>query len=200
LKLLFVFSFLVATSAQAGILLEPYAGYFSESFSGKVKNTNTTQDLKTTGLGIGARAGYVLPVIPLWFALDYFMHPETSTNYSDTSTNTPADLKSSRSTLFIDVGTELPMLPLRFWLGYAIMDNWHTHNATNNYDTDWTGSAIKLGAGYKVIPLLSLNLEYIMHTADKFKTAGNPDRGATEVYDDPKTTTIIFSVSAPFIL
>lgn len=197
MRLFLVLSFFVATSAQAGILLEPYAGYFVETFNGTVKNTTASQEVKTSSLGLGARAGYALPMIPLWFAVDYFMHPETSASFSG-NTTAAADLKTSRTTVSLDVGAELPAVPVRFWLGYAFMDNWHTNNTTNNFETDWTGTAIKLGGGYKVIPLLSINLEYTMHTADKYKTAGQPDRSATDVYDDPKTSTITLSVSAPF--
>lgn len=187
--------FFLALQAQAGLLLEPYAGYFTGSFEGRYRSTSLDQKFEESGLAIGGRVGYVLPM-GLWFAGDLFLAPEQDAKYSD-SANGGGDRKSKRTMLFADVGFNLPAVPLRFWAGYALFNDWTT--SSSNSATDWTGSSLKVGAGYKAIPLLSINLEYLIHDMKKAKiNSAETDIGTT--YDSPKSSSIFLSVSAPFSL
>ncbi len=185
--------FFLTVQAQADLLLEPYAGYFTGSFEGRYRSTSLDQKFEESGLAIGGRAGYVLPM-GLWFAGDLFLAPEQDAKYSD-SANGGGDRKSKRTMLFADVGFNLPAVPLRFWAGYALFNDWTT--SSTNSATDWTGSSLKVGGGYSVIPLLlSINLEYMFHDMKKAKTSSSEvDIGTT--YDGSKSSSIFLSISAP---
>ena len=194
MRKLLVGLFLLTAQAQAGIMLEPYAGYYMGTFEGKFKLASVDFKLEESGLAFGGRAGYVLP-LGVWFAGDVFWHPLQTAKISGGGLS--GDRTSSRTMFFIDVGMDLPVLPLRFWAGYGLVNNWKTSGS--NTDSDWTGSAIKLGAGYKAIPLLSINLEYMMHNLDKVKTPSG-EMSIGDVYDNPKSSTFLLSVSAPLSL
>lgn len=192
-KLVIAFSFLFVGSARAGLLLEPYAGYAMSTSEGTVKATSTKVETEINGLAIGGRLGYQLPM-GVWFAGDYLYLLETTHKYK--SPSGLSDDKAYASTLFLDVGVDLPVVPLRFWAGYGFMNNIHSKNDAGA-SADFDGSAIKAGVGFKAIPMLSINLEYIMHNYSKYKTSSGIDSDIGDYWNDFKASTIFFSLSAP---
>jgi hypothetical protein len=194
-KLLVGFMFLFVTSAQAKFLIEPYAGYGMSTLTATSKPSGTKISTENNGLGLGARAGYVLPM-GLWFAADYVTFLETDLKYKEPSGLT--DGKVSGSAAYIDVGFDVPAIPLRFWAGYAFMDNAQIKGTSST--TDYTGTGYKAGLGFKPIPMMSLNLEYMMHMHDKYKTSSGSEGDVSSAYDDYKASTIFLSVSVPFML
>lgn len=192
-KLLIAVSFLFVTSAHAsGILLEPYAGYGMSTVGYTIKSSGTKVAVEANGLGLGARVGYALPG-GLWFAGEYASFMETDATVKEPA-NQP-DQKMSASAAYLDVGFDVPAIPLRFWAGYGFMDNATIKGSSST--TDFTGTGYKAGLGLKAIPLLSINLEYMVHMHDKWKSSGQEGDVST-IYDDFKASTIFLSVSVPF--
>ena len=186
--------FAVSSAQASGLLLEPYIGYGMTTTTGTVKSSGAKFSTENNGLGLGGRLGYMF-MGGLWLAGDYAMYLET-----DLKTKEPAgqaDQKITASSAYVDVGFDLPMIPLRFWAGYAFMDNASIKDTSPT--TDYSGTGYKVGLGVKPIPMLSINLEYLMHTHNKYKTSGGTDLNVSDVYDDYKSSTIFLSVSIPFM-
>lgn len=162
-------------SAHAGLLLEPYAGYYSST----LKQTGA-KDIKATGLGYGARVGF--EKMGFMAGIDYMTGAMTD-DMTPKDDVTPTDIG-----LF--VGYDFPIL-LRIWGEYDF-----THEAklksSSVSGTEKGGSAIKVGAGFSVLPLLSINLEYQTGTYTKWNS--------TSLTNDVTSNTIGLSVSVPFNL
>lgn len=157
-----------ASVSQADILIEPYLGYeFGKA---------TDPDGKTDGTLLGARLAYVTPVM-LWVGVD-----ATLGMSGKFKPDTGSDDDFKRTTLAGVVGIDFPIL-LRAWLAYGF---------TNEIDLDTAGDKLKgtstkLGVGFTGLPFVSLNLEYMKETFDKFGDADS----------DAQTETYILSVSLP---
>ena len=146
--LLACFAF-TAPRAHAGLYLEPYASYATGSWS----ESSTNQNMN--GLTYGARVAYSFP---LGFQLGADV---SSGNWTDNSTPSynvqPTDLG-------IYAGYDFPIL-VHVWLTYDVSSQLkYTQNSSS--DT-FKGSAFKLGIGFKVLPLLSINFDYEMGTYNK---------------------------------
>jgi hypothetical protein len=192
-KFFIAISFLLSVNAHAaGLLLEPILGYGMNTTTGTVKASGASFSTEANGLGLGARVGYILP-LGLWFAGEYVTFLETDNKVKEPAGQ--ANGKVSSSTAFLDVGFDLPAIPLRFWVGYAFMNSATVKSQAP--DQEFTGTGYKLGVGYKAIPLLSINLEYIMNMHDKIKGSGI-EMDVSNVYDGYKSSTIFLSVSVPF--
>lgn len=195
--LLFV---LAAAPAKAGLLLEPYLSYdlgvMNLTFgTGAGSASGGTAKLGANGIGFGARVGYT---IPMFFAgLDYSMADLSLTEISDSAAALSAD-KGSRSSLFAIVGTHI--LFFRGYLGYGLIHDVVAKDSTG--DSTFKGSgAIKIGGSFTGLPIVALNLEYIMATYDKVTTSiGDLSVASDGLYSEAKSSTVILSVSAPFDL
>lgn len=178
----------LAIKANAGILVEPYLGY-EPSSELKLESLGVNIGGKTSGANLGVRVGYKLPLM-LWAALDYSMMSGGKMK------GDLIDAKVDRSNLYLDVGFDLPVLA-RVWLGYGIMNS-----QKYKYDggTDLTlknGSNIKLGLGFTMLPLVSLNLEYFMHDYKDYESAAGS--GSTSgAWNTHKETGVMLGVSVPF--
>jgi hypothetical protein len=114
----------------------------------------------------------------------------TVTNMADSGT------KSLK--LGVVAGVALPVLPLRFWLGWNIMDRLSDTNSAGS-DATLKGMSFKVGAGYKVIPLLSLNAEYIMASYGSADVTTNGVTTTTTSSNYSFSHKILFlSASVPF--
>lgn len=153
--LLILISFLAVKSAQASILVEPYLGYTMSDYE------TGTSSYDANGLIYGARLGYELPL--LWFALDYMMTDQT------VETNPESDGSAQR--IGAVAGVTAP-LGIRAWLGYYFSDKFEFDGGS-----ELEGSGFKLGVGFRLIPLLHMNFEYLSSTYDKSDGASiSPER------------------------
>lgn len=163
------------TTANAGVLIEPYLGYLSGS--------ETQGPVKTdfSGVYYGGRLGYK-HMLGLMGGFDYMTGKLTDKA-------TPAnDITPSQLGIF--VGFEFPIL-LRVYGVYGISNKLELKNSSGTSTLEGP-SNIKLGVGFTALPLLSINVEYMMGTYDK--TGGNKFT--------PEITSKAFglSVSVPFNL
>lgn len=122
--------------AQAGIYVEPYLAY---------NILGDTDGDDTTGLNIGGRLGYSLPML-VSFGLDYNMG-----SYTADIAGTDVDTDTTNLGAFVAV--DLPIL-LRGYASYYFSSDLEAGNVT--YD----GSGVAVGVGFTMLPFISLNLEY----------------------------------------
>ena len=194
---------LTVKSASAGILLEPVLGYGMGTYEQPVSGfIDTDMKGKSSGIYYGGRAGYGIG--PVTIAADVLMAGAIK-NKSDDPTWDDEDTKS-RTMMGVTGVVSFPLLPIRLWLGYNFSDTVKMKDGSSI-----EGNGFKVGVGYTIIPMVSVNLDYITSTFGKIKN--DPDFGdatlpitfdpdgvgaATDVtLDKRKTTTILVSVSAP---
>lgn len=191
---LFLLSTTVATKSWAGLLVEPFLGYEIGSTL-QMESGSSNGGGKTTGLDLGVRVGYKLPMM-LWFAADYSMM-SGGVFKADTSGN---DGKIDRSNLYIDVGFDLPVLA-RVWLGYGVMNSFKSSpDSGGSSSTIKDGTNIKLGVGLKTLPFLSINLEYFMHDYAKVDPAISGSTTLSDSFSSHKESGLMLGVSVPFNL
>ena len=158
---------LVSTAAHAGMFIEPNIGYQTGEF--EVTGSPST-DVKGTALGL--RAGYQM-VIP-WVALDAKMFK------GKTDEDNSEDI--SHTDIGITVGASVPFV--RPFVGYVPAAKIKAEGDTSSVELE--GTALKLGLGIKILPLIDINIEQT--TYDIKKMDGNDLPAGVEA--DYKTTTI----------
>lgn len=174
--------------AKAGLLLEPYLGYGFGKFEQATAFGNSDAD--TTGTTLGARVGYTFPAF-LWLGLDYSMLLSGEAK----GDNSTSDIEGS--SLYAVAGIDFPIL-LRAYIGYGFL---HELKVKGTPESTYEGSAMKLGVGFTGLPIVSLNLEYIMADYDKVKGGGSDASiGSGNLITEAKSSTVMLSVSAPFDL
>lgn len=176
-------------------MLEPYLGYYLGSESGNYVSSGHSVKSDSSAIAIGARAAYA--TMGFWLGLDYMVGPDSTVKYSEPSGT--ADATYSRSVLFFDVGYEVPMLPLRFFGGYGLIDDWKNTSNNGSYGS-YSGTAYKVGLGYKPIPLVALNLEYIKHMFTKYAGSNGRSRDIGDIYTSFNASAWFFTVSVPLFL
>lgn len=158
-------------------MVEPYLGYSTGTVT-VTSNSDSSSNTKHTLTGV--RLGYLSPAL-FWGALDYVVGVGSKVS---TGSN---DFDADRSNLFLDIGANLPLI--RVWGGYGILNNL-VIKSTGSSATYSGGSMLKLGVGTTILPLVSLNLEYITGNFGSYPggiTAG-------------KENMTVFSVSLPLEL
>lgn len=179
---------LFTVTANAGILVEPFLGFGGSTV--KTEDTNGIPGSDTsTGVGMGLRLGYKF-LVP-WVALDYRL----SSGEKVTDSVTQEKIDGSQTQLGVTGGVDLPLV--RFFAGYGF-DNKFTLKPTNG-DTTFKGTYTKVGVGFSLIPMLKLNLEYIINKYPKF-TQGGTEYDLSALYNKLEHNTVFLSVSAPFNL
>jgi hypothetical protein len=201
-----------AADSMVSFTAEPYVGYGLLGGVTKDDGKGTSTDLGNfTGFGLGARG--LVNFAGLFFGgIDLSYYPSFS--YS------PANGRSETSSGGIDKGTKsfkgglvagvaLPVIPLRFWLGFNVIDRLSDSSSGTTSGVDFTtdttvkGHSFKIGAGYRPIPLLSLNVEYIMasygesETTTKIPTLGY-DQKTTDTTSSVKHNLLMLTASVPF--
>ncbi|PWU12632.1 MAG: hypothetical protein C5B49_16025 [Bdellovibrio sp.] len=189
-----IFGFILAMVpvSHAGLLIEPYLNY---ELIGQVANVNASGDVsaKTSGLGMGGRIGYSLPIL-FWAALDYSMLP-TGTAKPDVI---GSSYSTSRSDLYLTAGIDLPIL-LRVWLGYGLMNSL-TLKKPGGDETYSGGTNFKIGVGFKLIPLVTLFAEAYTHKSSKVNVGGNTVDVSSYVVGNYVDAGGVVGVSVPFDL
>lgn len=176
---------LLTVTASAGFLVEPYLGFgfTSGDFKG---NDNTSYDISTSGVTMGARVGYTM--LGFMGGLDYSMATESEWEFEASSTD-KYDIK--RSNLGVFAGYELPIL-LRAWVGYDFMSK--AEGDSDDGALSFEGGATKFGVGFTGLPFVSLNLEYKMFSYDDNKL------GSTKLTNKLEVNEVLLSVSLPLDL
>lgn len=154
--------------SKADILIEPYVGY--------EMGKTTDPDGKLTGSQLGLRLAYKTPLM-LWVGADYTM------GSGETDPDVGAKEDAKRSTLSGVVGIDFPIL-LRAWVGVGLT------NDIKVGDYKFEGKNVKVGLGFTGLPFVSLNLEYIKDTWDKWD-------GPIDLTTDVQNESYVFSVSLP---
>lgn len=171
-KLLMICSLvLVSTVANAGGFIEPYIGIQKGETTDSLGNKT---DSKGTGLGL--RLGYQA-VIP-WVALDVRINKGTR--------ETAPEQDYSGTDIGITAGASVPFL--RPFIGYvpAAKQKYEASGLTNELE----GTALKLGLGIKILPLIDINID---QTTYKFKKLNDVD-----VTGDPKHVITTLGIGMTF--
>lgn len=185
--------------SHAGILIEPYLGYEITKNSATVNAAYLSSPVdfdkggSATGGNYGLRIGYKLPVF-FWAALDASMGSGKQ-KYDNSLVFTDDDF--SRTVIGATFGVDLPIL-LRAWVGYGFSDQLTLKTATGVKDT-LKGTNTKVGIGLKMIPFMSVNVEYILrkYTDATGDTYVSPTTYST-VYGKSEQSSVLLSVSVPF--
>lgn len=172
------------TTAQAATLLEPYVGTHLNSTYTNESNTCTSScSGSLTSSAVGGRLGF--QNLGLMLGLNGKRAWYDFENVSDSLG------EASTTTLGFFVGYDFPIL-LRAWFEYVISGraDWQDSD-----DVSWkVGSGKTFGIGYKVIPFVSLNLEFGSLKFTEQDAAGV----ATDI--DVTLNTYMLSVSIPLSL
>ena len=136
--------------SRASVLIEPYLGY------GTGSHAIANQSDSMSGAVFGARLG--LNYFGLMGGLGY-MTGSWSDSATSKNTIVPSDFG-------IFVGYNFPVL-LRVYGTYGFSSARKYSNSGTSGSGNFTGSDVKLGIGFSVLPLLSINLEYIAGTFTK---------------------------------
>ncbi len=193
-----------AAGSEVGFVIEPYAGWGTGGFSVSA-NSGASVDMGTiSGVGLGARG--LLQFGEMFFVgPDFSFYPGLGFTASSLLGGGKDELTSIKNTkLGLVGGIELPMAPVRFWLGFNILDSlsFQDSSATSgafNYGSEATlkGTSFKVGAGYKFLPILSGNIEYVMASYTKV-TSG--EKSLDIVDGSFKNNRFLITLSAPFSL
>jgi hypothetical protein len=161
------------STANAGVLIEPYLGYSI----GTTEQGASENDI--SGVNFGARLGYK-SFLGLMGGFDYM----TGTLQDDA--NPKNDVTPSQLGVFL--GYEFPIL-LRVYGVYGISNKakFKDRNGSDNLEG---GNNMKLGVGFTALPLVSINLEYVVASYDE--SNGNT------LNPELSMKTYGISVSAPF--
>lgn len=186
-RLIPILSFLLLSApafAGIGIGAEPYIGYgVAGSYGSGVSATSDSY----TSFAVGAKA--VIKIEDLIFvgpAFDYL----PSLGY-------PGPTSSSSLKLGLIAGVQLP-IPFRLWAGYNFIDNMN-YSITTSGGTltgQISGSGWRFGAGYKVLPFLSLNAEYLITNSGTSTITSSVQSTSSTISSTGKV--VLVSVSMPF--
>jgi len=172
------------STAHAGFLVEPYAGFM---LNGSSKVAGTKNDY--SGSAFGARLG--MTTFGLMYGIDYGLGAYTI------SDKTSADTKVDATDAGVFVGYEFPIL-LRAWVTYDLSSQAKGKNS--GYETTYKGKGLKVGVGYTGFPLVAINLEMFNNTYDKCTTnisVSTDCRTDAMGGSDVTTTGYLLSLSLP---
>ena len=204
LSLLMIGAVFFVTSANAMFWVDPYAGFGFGTLT--VDSSTIKSEEVSTEYGIGVRAGLDFMMFFAGANVSYMMGsstPELDTNGDAIANAGPLDF--SHMTAGVIAGVSVPVLPLRFWVGYDLVNTLTlTDSPVSAEFTDITfsGSTIKAGFGFKVIPLLQIWAEYQMHTYTEveYSLAAYEALNGGDLTNDRKNNTIMVGVSIPLSL
>ncbi|MEQ1876813.1 MAG: outer membrane beta-barrel protein [Bdellovibrionia bacterium] len=192
---IFAAAFISTGTAQAGVLLEPYAGYNAllvDFTLGSAAGAAAGQGFKSdaTGVGFGARLGFTLPMF--FAAVDY-----SSATLKNSLKDVPVGLPVSAT------DTTNTNLGLTAGLNLAIVRPYFTYifDSQSKSDSSTTfGTGYRFGLGFKIVPMVSVNLEYAMATYTKSKDTAGTETTIDDAgfFKSVKASGYALTVSAPF--
>ncbi len=163
-----LFCVLLSAKAFAGFMFEPYLGYESQ----KVAGSTSGVDIGGTGsaIDLGARIGWGFG-LGFWSAIDVMT--ATGGKYSPTTTLT-STFTYTKTDMGLSLGYDFP-IKLRTYLTYNFNPSWDLTTETLGVSTATKysgGTSYKIGLGYSLIAMLTLNFEYYSNTPSSSSSAG----------------------------
>ncbi|MGE0529253.1 MAG: outer membrane beta-barrel protein, partial [Bdellovibrionales bacterium] len=174
--------------------LEPYLGYSKGDIDYKVADDlpligGPAFGGEIAGLSYGARLG--------WMFKPFFIAGEYQVTKGKQKLDTAAtDTDWTNTTTYGILGLQLDM-GFRIYGGVSI-NHESVDEAEGGGETTYTGSAKKLGLGYRFSAPIALNAEYIMYDFDKYKTTGSSSVNRSEVYSKMDYNAVMLNLSFPF--
>lgn len=175
MKLVALVLVLFSLQAQAGIYLEPYAGYISTKYSTEASGTYlgaafTTDDTSSDGgVAYGGKLGYSIPLLGVGF--DYLKAGDFTDLGPFLEVRLPLFLKFRATYIMASKGEEEE-------IGFSIK-----------------GSGLKVGFAFSLFANLTANLDYVMASYDEMD-------GTIEGYDidkiEVKRNAIMVGLGFPF--
>jgi hypothetical protein len=195
LTLLFAFSFHVA---NAGIHIEPYIGYQLGSYSGDaVAKTSSVDasieiDGSQSGLAYGGKLGW--GVLGLSAGLDY-MKATIESDGDETSTDYDVSALGAYASFTFPI---LLSVSGTYFFDYEMVGDSSGTGAVNTTDS---GNGFKVGIGFTFLPLVSINLDYIVANIDDVKLDNNKGEDVEKIKNaDAQVKNIMIGLSLPFDL
>jgi hypothetical protein len=178
-------------------MIEPYLGYQTGETANDPVGASPEVTDTSSGMGLGLRLGYKF-ILP-WVALDV---TQATGKYKDGTPGNTIENDTSTTQLGLVAGVDLPFL-FRFWAGYGLQNDItikaNTSANANAVDSKFYGSYVKGGIGFGIIPMLSINVEYVMSTYQKLDLgAGAGKENVDKYYTTLNNNTVMIGVSAPF--
>ena len=164
-------SLVMIPQAGASLLVEPYLGYHV----GNETIGSPSTSVALNGVTFGGRVGFQKLGFMAGGDLMTGSWNQAGTSTMASSTGTPTDLG-------VFAGYNFPVL-IRVYGVYGLSSQFKSTQAGVNSTT--SGTDMKLGVGFTMFPLISINLEYI--TGTYTKTNAGPIT--------PNTTTSLFGVT-----
>jgi hypothetical protein len=194
IKALAILTFVLAMApvAKADLLVEPYIGYGLRALSYDLKATPGENTDAGGGVTLGGRLGIAMPLV--WFAADYSIVTYSMKNAKSAPGISASDYSADNSALYGVVGIKIPFL--QAYAGYGLMDQLTEKRPGG--DAKFTGNALKFGVGFTGFPIVSLNLEYQIHTYNKYTPLNGAETDVSAGYNKYNDNVILLSVSAPF--
>ena len=193
---LLTLSFCLISTANAGFMVEPYAGF---ALAGTIEQASIIPTVGTySGVQFGGRVGFSM--LGLMGGATYNM--ATATDYEFTRATVTATDSAKRSDLGLFVGYELPIM-FRVWGSYYLDTKLEavSNVGTSFIDTTetWNGTGYGLGVGFTGLPFVSLNVEYKSFT---YKDQNDTDAIPVNSVFTPEFTgkEIFVSISLPLSL
>ena len=176
-----ILAFLILKPANAGVLIEPAAGYSFVKLDSE----------KANGGSLGGRLGY--QNFGFQLGVDYL------------GSSLKVDDKSYKDNLTINeyagfIGYEFPVL-LRVYAGYIFQASGSTKinsdfgSGLQDYKVEYDkGSGTKFGVGFTGLPFVDINIEY------RKGTLKNGKAGLFDITDDLEYSAYMVGISLPFVL
>jgi hypothetical protein len=186
---------LAATPAYAGLLFEPYGGYSSGDY--KVTYAATYPDAFYASKNEkGTISGVVYGGRLAWMFDTFFLGGDYEAmrgTYNPQGEGESPDWEST--SIFGIVGWQLQM-GFRIYAGMTVQDQKSTRTRSDGENV-YSGSARKVGIGYRYSVPIAINAEYIEYKFSKseYDGAREPMR---EHYDRFKYSAVVVAVSFPF--
>ena len=166
---------LLPITSKAAIMIEPYVGYSTINYSGSLKLSGTKADIDSTtmsGMTYGGRLGA------------HFLNVGAGLDYSQASYNDPSRVQH------IGAYGMVSFFFFRLWGTYIASSSRTFEDSSNNINNTAKGSGFKAGLGWSILPLLSLNFEYLSLHYTKEDNSNITDF-------DEKDTGMLVSLSMP---
>jgi hypothetical protein len=175
--------FAFSSTANAGLLVEPFAGY-DFSMSGEHKTSaGATTEVKFSNFEVGGRLGWIFNWLGLGIEFDW-KNPNwefnDGTKFKTSVTNFGAFLG-----LYLGKRAEWMVRGKYIFMGKAKSDK----AAPSPFVTELKGTGYGVDLGYRFLHWLALNVEYTMNTYD--------DPGGINSGDETKTSDLLVSLSFP---